>query len=518
METELKLLIEPCDAEALMQHPLLKKYAADPPHVQTLSGIYFDTPNYDLRRADAGLRVRQVGKDWVQTLKAGGQSAGGLHQRQEWESKVDGPFPDLAALRELVDPNSCYAKLIKKWSKPDCLHQTFTTQVKRTLWELRLPEGDEVECVIDEGRIEYGSSKTLISEVELELKSGEPKRLFDLALQLQRDVPMHIGNFSKADRGYGLMVPHEISAIKATPIRLSRKMTVEAAFQAIVENCLSQIQANEPGVTTEHDIESVHQMRVGLRRLRSALGMFKKVISCPDEIQAELKWLGTELGAARDWDVLSGSTLSKADTAIADETTLAPVCKAAQDRATANHEKAAAAILSPRYTKLILGFYGWVQGAGWRPLLTKAENRRLMSPITRFADRTLVRDQERLLKRGSRLKGADPETRHRVRIAAKKTRYATEFFQSLYPAKRVGPYVKALSRLQDELGRLNDAAVATKLLQDLEIAHPEIASNASYVRGYLTCATKSDDIALDRLWKRFEPIALPCRKCFRGIE
>ena len=81
METELKLLVSPSDAEALRQHPLLKKYASDPPHEQTLSGIYFDTPNYDLRRADAGLRVRQVGKDWVQTLKVGGQAVGGLHRR-----------------------------------------------------------------------------------------------------------------------------------------------------------------------------------------------------------------------------------------------------------------------------------------------------------------------------------------------------------------------------------------------------------------------------------------------------
>ena len=146
METELKLLIEPSDAEALRKHPLFRKYAADPPHEQTLTGIYFDTPNYDLRRADAGLRVRQVGSDWVQTLKVGGQAVGGLHQRQEWESKVAGPAPDLDALRELVGTKSDYAKLIHKLGKLDLLHRTFATQVKRTVWELTLPEGDEVEC------------------------------------------------------------------------------------------------------------------------------------------------------------------------------------------------------------------------------------------------------------------------------------------------------------------------------------------------------------------------------------
>lgn len=512
METELKLLIEPSDAEALRKHPLFRKYAADPPHEQTLTGIYFDTPNYDLRRADAGLRVRRVGSDWVQTLKVGGQAVGGLHQRQEWESKVAGPAPDLDALRELVETKSDYAKLLDKLGKLDLLHRTFATQVKRTVWELTLPEGDEVECAIDEGSIEYGSSKVPIGEVELELKSGEPKRLFDLALQLQQDIPLHIGNLSKADRGYGLMVPHEVSAVKATSIRLDRKMTVETAFRSIVENCLAQIQANEPGVTRERDIESVHQMRVGLRRLRSALSMFKDVIRCPENIAAELKWLGTELGAARDWDVLTESTLSRIGKEIADKAANAPVRKAAQETAKAHHDEAATGVLSPRYTKLVLEFYSWVQGSGWRQSSTEAQHRRLQRPIGRFADEILSRDQQRLRKRGRRLKGANPETRHMVRIAAKKTRYATEFFQSLYPTDRVLPYVKALSRLQDNLGRLNDASVGATLLQDLSLARPEISNDANFVRGYLVCRTRSDDIALDQLWTKFKKIALPSWK------
>lgn len=512
METELKLLIDPSDTEALRKHPLFKRYASDPPREQTLSGIYFDTPNYDLRRADAGLRVRQVGRDWVQTLKIGGQAVGGLHQRHEWETKVAGPTPDLALLRKLVAPKSDHAKLIRKWSKPDLLRQTFATQVRRTVWELRLPDGDEVECVIDEGSIEYGYSKAPISELELALKSGDTKRLFELALQLQQDVPLHIGNLSKADRGYGLMVPHEILAVKAAPIRLDRKMTVEAAFRGIVETCLAHIQANEPGVIKERDSESLHQMRVGLRRLRSALGVFRPVIACPDEIQTELKWLGAELGAARDWDVLSGSTLSRVGKALDDKARIAPLRKATQDRAAASHEKAAAAVLSTRYTKLILVFYSWVQGAGWRQSLTETQHRQLMRPISRYADKTLARDQERLHKRGRRLRGASPEARHEVRIAAKKTRYATEFFESLYPAGAVRPYVGALSRLQDELGLMNDASVATTLLQELETSRPDISGDASFIRGYLACRSKSDDIALGRLWRKFEPIALPCRK------
>lgn len=63
METELKLLVGSSNIEALRKHPLFEKYASGPPHEENLTGIYFDTPNYDLRRADAGLRVRQAGKE-----------------------------------------------------------------------------------------------------------------------------------------------------------------------------------------------------------------------------------------------------------------------------------------------------------------------------------------------------------------------------------------------------------------------------------------------------------------------
>lgn len=512
METELKMLVNPENAKALRQHPLLKKYALEQPHEQTLSGIYFDTPSYDLRHADAGLRVRQVDNDWVQTLKAGGQAAGGLHERQEWESKVNGPIPDLAALEQLIDPKSAYAKLIKKVSEPNRLLPTFTTKVKRTLWELRLPDGDEVECVIDQGSIEHGANKSLISELELELKSGNPKHLFDFALQLQRDVPMQIGNLSKADRGYALLAPPDIAAVKAAPLQLSPSMSVEEAFKAIINNCLSQIQANETGVTTQHDVESVHQMRVGLRRLRSALGMFKKVIVCPDELQDRLRWLGTELGAARDWDVLTEATLPTLQRKIAGKVSLKPISEATREVARKNHDTAAAAVLSPQYTELILMFYGWMQGDEWRASLTSAQRRTLSKPVSRFSDKTLLHDQERLLRRGIHLKGADPETRHQVRIAAKKTRYATEFFASLYPAKRVRPYVKALSGLQDELGWLNDAAVASKLLEELETAQPDLRGNIGFVRGYLACSTESDDVELCRLWTVFKPMPLPCKK------
>ncbi|WP_161993231.1 CHAD domain-containing protein [Lacisediminimonas profundi] len=298
-------------------------------------------------------------------------------------------------------------------------------------------------------------------------------------------------------------------AVKSAPIRLAPGMTLEQAFRTIVKNCLAQVQANEDGVAKAHDVESVHQMRVGLRRLRSALGIFRKIIACPDELQAELDWLGTELGRARDWDVLAGSTLADVATDIADSAIVQPVSEAARAQAAASHVAAAAAIRSPRYASLVRALSGWVQDASWRVAGSDARRGTLAKPIRRFARKTLMSDHEALVRRGRRLKGADAQTRHRLRIAAKKTRYATEFFESLFPAKRVRPYVAALARLQEQLGYLNDAAVASTLLQELEAAQPELGAKTAFVRGYLACLARADDRRLRQAWKRIRSMPLP---------
>jgi len=511
MEVELKLLVDSHDAEALHQHPLLKKYATSKPHQQMLSSTYFDTPDLRIRRCDAGLRVRRLDNDWVQTLKGGGVVDGGLHSWHEWESRVAGPAPDLAALRDKVDRKSAWGRLVRSPAVEDRLLPVFTTQVKRTVWELHLPQGDEVEFALDQGNLERGDRKVPISEIELELKSGDPTHLFDFALALQQDIPMQIGNLSKADRGYALYAPQPAAAVKATQLKLTKRMTVEQAFQAVIVNCMAQIQANEAGVVQGDDAESLHQMRVGLRRLRSALGLFKDTLQPPEEMQQELDWLGTQLGAARDWDVLAGSTLPTVAEAVPEETRLAAVRSAALSQASEKHEAASAAVGSPRYTRLILSFTRWVQGCGWRDAMLPQERSRLAARLTRFARDTLVHDQRRLLKRGKRLQGASPQARHKVRIAAKKTRYATEFFQSLYPAKKVRPYVKALSTLQDELGWLNDAAVADRLLKQLQDDRADLAGGTGFIRGYLASRVENDDRKIRKLWKNFAPMKLPCR-------
>ena len=131
--------------------------------------------------------------------------------------------------------------------------------------------------------------------------------------------------------------------VKAAPLTLSKHLTIEQAFRAIAINCLMHMSANRDGITQRQDVESVHQMRVGLRRLRTLFALFKAVLPVPDLLQQELTWLGAQLGAARDWDVLAGSTLPAVAAHVSGEEGLDAVTLAAQALARQQHAAATAA-------------------------------------------------------------------------------------------------------------------------------------------------------------------------------
>lgn len=512
MEIELKLLLAPANVAAFRGHPLLKQWAIGKPRQQPLTSVYFDTPDLYFKRHDAALRVRQTGRQWLQTLKGGGQVAAGLHQRDEWESRVNGPQPDLPALITLVGSGSAWAERLSDPALAERLVPVFTTRVRRTLWQLRLAQGDEIELALDQGDIRHGAARQPLSEIELELKSGDPARLYDLTLALLQTVPLRVGNISKAERGYALYAPQPPVVVTAARLALTSELTVEQAFQAIIGNCLAQVQGNEAGVTQGSDPESVHQMRVGMRRLRSALGLFGKLAPCPDVLHKELDWLASELGAARDWDVFAGGTLQQIAAAQPEALPWASLQQAAFDMAQKNRKKAANAVRSVRYARLMLSFGGWLQGTRWREALAPPEQNALIAPLTPFATQTLARRHRTLKKRGKRLHGGTPQVRHRVRIAAKNLRYAAEFFHVLYPAKRLRRYIATLTALQEGLGGLNDISVADGLLRQLAQTHAELAHSSGFIRGCLSSCSQHEGRQLGPLWQHFahlKPVGRP---------
>lgn len=508
MEKELKFELAAGQNAAIRELPALPDVELQPQPEQALTSEYFDTPDFLLRRHGAALRVRRDGDKYVQTLKSSGEQRGGLFEREEYESTLTEAKPDLDTLRQAVPKSSPLCRVLRSDSLADQLHPVFRTTVTRKVWTLKLAGGEEIELALDSGKITAAEHARSFSELELEIKHGDPRRLAEIGLRLIDKIPMSLSMQSKSDRGYDLLVPDQRPAVKAQPIELKKKDTVGEALCKILQNCLDQVHANAPLVATGHSPEGVHQMRVGLRRFRSALDMFEELVTMPEALADEVKWIAGELGESRDWYVLSHATLQQVDAGKDKRDQMAAAVAAANDIAKARHAKATAAVQSPRYAHLALALDHWVTTTPWRD--ASGDTRDLLERRCGvLADRVLRKRHRTLVRRGKGLHKLDAHHRHRARIAAKKLRYAAEFFADLFQQKSLKPYRRVLAKLQDDLGWGNDMAVADHLLDHLQQHHRKASDGASYARGFLAARLADDRDNQRLLWKRFRSTSRP---------
>ena len=196
-EIELKLLAEPEQLTALIDSPPIVAHAHNKGTARLLTDTYYDTPAGALRSAGTTLRVRQFGKRFVQTVKMASAEASIPLRRGEWESPVVGMAPDLRVLTPLMsmDLQDALAR--------DPLQPIFTTELRRRLRTLTLPSGT-VEVAFDTGVIKSGERTAPICEMEIEIKSGSPAALYDLALLISEYAAVRPTTRSKADRGFDL--------------------------------------------------------------------------------------------------------------------------------------------------------------------------------------------------------------------------------------------------------------------------------------------------------------------------
>lgn len=436
-EIELKLEIDPDDLGRLASLPML----SGPPRIERQISVYYDTPKGRLRRHGVLLRVRQHDGGWTQTIKRTNDGAG-LFARDEWESEVQGLNPDLQAIR-----NSPLKELIKPRQFRH-LVPVFKTDVERTGWDL---QNEAIELTYDSGRIEAGDHDEQVHELELELGAGDPAELFIAAGKIARRIPVKLGVQSKAERGFALASGKGKAIVKARPLELADDMSVAAGFAEIVTACLRHFRMNELLLVTEHNAEALHQLRVAVRRLRTALWLFKPVAKGKsfDRIIDQLRVFTRELGAARNIDVILKSMK-------ADDPARAQLEKDRQQL----YKNISRKLGSVRFNGFILDLVGWAHAGEWR------NSKKATLPLARFARKRLDRLWQRIVRRGNNLAQLSEAQLHRLRIDAKKIRYSVEFLRG--PLRSDGDeqdqFVKAAEGIQDSLGRLNDLATRRQLL------------------------------------------------------
>lgn len=487
MEIELKLALNPRHAAGIRRHPLLNVIT---PQRQALLSIYFDTPEFDLMRRRIALRVRQAGNQWIQTLKAETQSLGALTSRPEWEMAVaDGHHPDFSALPQAALDLLGGIKL--KHIQP-----AFTTQFHRTTWQITTDSG-QAEVALDIGKIFAADRCRDICEVEIELKSGAPEFLFDIATQLLQQVTLHIEPRSKAERGYILSGAVTPAPVKAIYPAIEQHLPAGESWNAILQAALVQLSANVPGfLENAHDIEYLHQLRVALRRLRTGARLAKSLGQQTPVWNQPLRELMHALNAARDWDVFHQEILPgvlpvfaapEGNSAI-DDAALASL----QNAAAHTRQRAQALLLKPAFTQLVLDI-------GRSLLVTPVDIG--MRDTKTWAEVMLEKHWQKLRKRCHGFARLNPAGRHLARITAKQLRYAADAFAPVF-GKQAHHFIAALSALQKELGYTNDLAIGHQLLAQLPKRSIPLSFTLGRICGALECQASQQMALSGKIWKQ----------------
>ena len=474
-ELELKFELTCERLRQLDQHPALSEMAVGQPNTRTLRSIYFDTPAQRLRGAGISLRVRSDGNIWVQTIKCGFYVGDGVSNPFELEATVDGPEPQLGAISS--------GKLRRKLARlidGSCLEPVFETVIKRIARRLHSADAD-LELALDEGVIRAGTSERALCEAELELKAGPPAALLEAATRLFADAPIHLANQNKAEQGYDLAMGRSSIAPRpahSKPMPLDASATCRQAFVAVVASTASQIRDNRRVVLETHDPEGAHQLRVGLRRLRSALRAFRPLIdnSALQDMDKHAQSLARIVGELRDAEVLIDDIYVPVAGPAGEHSGLRALKDALLRHRAAKRVAARAALEGTHWSHLLLHVVLFPQSiAACAPL---------DAPVEGFSCKAIDQIWKKTARKSKRIHSLSGEERHKMRKRLKQLRYTVEFFAPLYPARAVKPFVKRLKRLQNVFGYVNDVVTARQV-EDIASAHCHDDGHAQTAAGYI---------------------------------
>ena len=352
-EIELKLLVDADRMAHFNAAPVIAANARNKGVRKHFKSVYYDTPERMLRRNGLSLRVRQSGARFVQTVKT--DAADDPLRRGEWEASVTSLAPDLALAVPFI-PEKLRSRLE---ARP--LEAVFTADVHRHARMIDLPSGT-VEIAFDRGVLTASDRSLPVSEIELELKSGSASAIYEVALRLAEHGAVKPSIRSKSARGFDLAAGAPPAARRPRKLRLDPSVTLDEAFATILRSCFLHLLQSLPAAEDGRNPEGVHQLRVALRRIRSALDLMRSVgaLSNLGALRSEARWLAQDLSAARDWDVFQLETLptiAKACPSIAGFDALG---RAAAERQSDAYRKAHHALDDRRCAMFLIGLGGWI--------------------------------------------------------------------------------------------------------------------------------------------------------------
>lgn len=472
--------------------------------VQSLQTTYLDTPALCLARAGVAVRVRRAGRRWEATAKWPGRVDGALHTRPELTVPLPGP-----PAAPFVPPAGPLADALQPYLLGRPLQPVLVTTVERRLLDVLPGAGAApalAEVALDTVQLRRPDGAPAAPEyweVEIEQRAGAPADCLAVGRALRRRFHLLPSAATKFARGLAAVRPP--GEVVAPPAPIGAADSLDTATRAIIAAQLARLRTAQPAVRHGEDPEAVHEMRVGVRRLRTALRLGKAALP-PRQRQAlarELRWLGGMLGGVRDLDVQLAN-------AAWHRQRLAPTARGPVDglrRALRRQRVAARAALeealdSPRCTKLLLALERASAAPRRPPRGAGAE------PIARAGRRAVKRAMRRLRALGDAIEELPrADDLHALRIRAKRLRYVLEALKPI-TGREGRRLTRQLVRLQDLLGRFNDAMVAAATVRQYRNALP--AKTPASTREALSAIADAElrragvaQAQFDRAWRRF---------------
>ncbi|MEF9999403.1 MAG: CHAD domain-containing protein [Comamonas sp.] len=472
-EIELKFQVPAGKRQALL-HALTQTKGKAKANVQTLrlQAQYFDTPDQRLAKAHVSLRLRQEGDDWVQTLKCPGENRW-TRLEHEVPRAAHGGEPRLdTALHAGTAAGEQLAAALG--DQAASLQVYYATDVQRTLRMIR-STGVLAEVALDVGEIRAGSDTRELHEIEFELKSGSVDALVALAARWVARHGLWVDVISKAERGQQLARRESaVAPVYAQDVVLKEPHSPDAALRQMVAACLAHLLPNAAEVAGgAAQAEHVHQTRVALRRLRTALRIYGDWSPAVDaDWEPALATLFGQLGGVRDRDALQADLLPALRAAGA------PLAELPAEAAGPAIDEL---LRAPATTRLWLALIAFSQAAP-----AETETPAPVGGLRALAAAKLDHLHRQLAKDAKSYADFADEQRHRARRRIKRLRYAVEFTASLFRAKKVQSYVQRLKPAQDALGEYNDLVVAEQAFTQLLPAQPE----AWFALGWLAAQRK----------------------------
>lgn len=510
-EAELKLrLTDPSCLSALLDDSLLRELSTQPPCTELLETTYYDTADQRLLNSRLSYRLRLAAGKWTATVKADGTSDGGLHERAEYNIPVDNPLPSIEPFEAtLIGPR------LGEAVQGMPLEPIFITRFQRHILDITTPDGSIIELALDDGEIIAGDKQQKLLELELELKAGHRHALLWLGAALAEKFPLLPEHDSKLYRAMvlaGLATGHSHDEMLPFPLKKSSGAlpAKQALSQAVIYNLHAVIRAQQAYLISPAEVESIHDFRVALRRLRAQLQLAKPLLPPADYTawQEKLAAWGRKLGKIRDldvfclnWDELAYSletTLDSPSNRLVLTNLLADKCQSARSELYPQ-------IAAGQFTPVLLGLWAFMET--W-PVADEKE-----PTCKRFVLERLTHWLTQFLEQGDSLTMADLAAAHELRIACKRLRYALDSLAPVLP-DNTRLLARRLEQLQDILGSIQDVAFTPPLLQELVKASASRLAhhNAGLITGWQLARATTAIASWETTWLKVKKAAAKAKK------